>query len=146
MTLEALFTVCNATVLGGWLLLFFEPWWPRAARLASAILIPVLFSCVYIGLMIAFWSDHEGGGFGSIEQVQELFDVPGLLLAGWIHYLTFDLFIGGWQTRDAKRRGIRHRYIIPCLSLTLLFGPVGLACYLMVRRTAGPSDSLVASG
>jgi len=30
-----------------------------------------------------------------------------VLLAGWTHYLAFDLFIGGWEVRDAQRRGIR---------------------------------------
>jgi len=45
-----------------------------------------------------------------------------VLLAGWTHYLAFDLFIGGWEVRDAQRRGIPHLLIVPALVLTFLFG------------------------
>ena len=43
------------------------------------------------------------GGFGSLADVATLFGKPELLLAGWIHYLAFDLFIGAWEVRDAQR-------------------------------------------
>ncbi len=43
------------------------------------------------------------GGFGSLAEVALLFSNPHILLAGWIHYLAFDLFIGGWEVRDAQR-------------------------------------------
>jgi hypothetical protein len=56
-----------------------------------------------------------------------------LLLAGWVHYLAFDLFIGSWQVRDSQQRGIGHLFVIPCLVLTFLFGPAGLLCYLALR-------------
>ena len=56
-----------------------------------------------------------------------------LLLAGWIHYLCFDLFIGSWEVRDAKAQGISHWLVIPCLFLTFMFGPVGLLLYFALR-------------
>jgi len=31
--------------------------------------------------------------------VAQLFENRWLLLAGWVHYLAFDLFIGAWETR-----------------------------------------------
>ena len=43
-----------------------------------------------------------GGGYDSLAAVQRLFAVPELLLAGWLHYLAFDLFVGVWI---AKRAG-----------------------------------------
>lgn len=60
--------------------------------------------------------------------------LPGwLLLAGWVHYLAFDLFIGSWEVRDAQRHGLSHLLVVPCLALTFLFGPVGLLLYLGLR-------------
>ena len=56
-----------------------------------------------------------------------------MLLAGWIHYLAFDLFIGGWETRDAVRNGIPHLLVIPCLLLTFMLGPIGLLAYFALR-------------
>jgi hypothetical protein len=55
------------------------------------------------------------------------------LLAGWIHYLAFDLFVGSWLVRDAHLRGIAHGWVLPLLFLTFLFGPAGLLSYLGLR-------------
>jgi len=79
------------------------------------------------------------GGFSSLADVSKLFENPWALLAGWTHYLAFDLFIGGWEVRDAHDRGVPHLFIVPALVLTFLFGPAGLLVYLAIRalrRTA----------
>jgi hypothetical protein len=68
-----------------------------------------------------------------LQQVAALFSVPAALLAGWIHYLAFDLFIGSWEVRDSQRLKISHWLVVPCLVLTFLFGPIGLALYLLLR-------------
>ena len=54
-------------------------------------------------------------------------------MAGWIHYLAFDLFIGAWEVRDARRLGVPHMVVVPCLFFTLMAGPVGLALYFAMR-------------
>ncbi len=73
------------------------------------------------------------GGFGSLEEVALFFEDPYLLVAGWVHYLAFDLFIGAWEVRDARRLGLHHLIIIPCLLLTFLAGPTGLLLYFILR-------------
>lgn len=73
------------------------------------------------------------GGFGSLREVALLFEHDWMLLAGWVHYLAFDLFVGSWQVRDARRLGIPHAAVLPCLVLTLFLGPVGWLLYLGVR-------------
>jgi len=62
-----------------------------------------------------------------------LFQVDALLLGGWIHYLAFDLFIGSWEVRDARRLKIPHLMVVPCLLGTFLLGPIGLLAYLCLR-------------
>jgi hypothetical protein len=42
-----------------------------------------------------------------LSAVAMLFSNPWLLLAGWTHYLAFDLFIGSWKLRDARDCGCR---------------------------------------
>lgn len=133
VSLETLFTLVNAVAFGGWLLLLLAPRWRYSATLLAPVVVPGLFALVYVALMIGYWPQAPGGGFGSIAEVQTLFDVPGLLVAGWLHYLSFDLFIGSWQVRDAQRCGIRHGLVLPCLLLTFVLGPVGLGCYLALR-------------
>jgi hypothetical protein len=68
-----------------------------------------------------------------LADVRALFSNDFLLLAGWIHYLAFDLFIGSWEVRDARRLGIHHLTVVPCLVLTFMLGPVGLLLYLALR-------------
>jgi ABA4-like protein len=46
------------------------------------------------------------------ESVSALFENPWALLAGWTHYLAFDLFIGGWEIRDAQRRPTRYEPVV----------------------------------
>ena len=129
---EAVFSMASAAVLPGWLLLVLAPRWRWTARLVSAVLIPGLLAVLYAAIIAARWGSAEGG-FSSLADVQKLFADPWILLAGWIHYLVFDLFIGAWEVRDAGRLGIPHLMVVPCLVLTFLFGPVGLLLYGIVR-------------
>lgn len=50
-----------------------------------------------------------------------------VFLAGWAHYISFDLLVGQWIWRDALESGRNSRV---ALLLTWLAGPVGLTCYL----------------
>jgi len=129
---EAVFSMASAAVLPGWLLLVLAPRWRWTARLVSAVLIPGLLAVLYAAIIAARWGGAEGG-FSSLADVQKLFVDPWILLAGWVHYLVFDLFIGAWEVRDAQRLGIPHLLVVPCLVLTFLFGPVGLLLYGIVR-------------
>lgn len=135
MTVEGIFSICNTAVLPGWLLLVVLPRWKWTARLITSVMIPALLGLVYLYLVITQFG-KTAGGFGSLAQVQQLFQNPAMLLAGWIHYLAFDLFIGSWEVRDAQRLGLNHLLVIPCLALTFLFGPIGLMFYLLLRWAA----------
>ena len=132
MPLDLLFTLANTAVLPAWLLLLIAPRRRWSARLIGGVVVPLALALIYSFLIFRFWGEAEGG-FGSMEEVSLLFQQPGILAAGWIHYLAFDLFIGSWEVRDSQRLGIRHVYVVPCLLLTLLFGPAGLGLYLLVR-------------
>lgn len=129
MPLEMLFGLANLSVLPGWILLAAVPGWRWTQRYAS-LLVPLLLGPVYVWLLIENWG---AGGFDSLASVGQLFENPAVLLAGWIHYLIFDLFIGSWETRDARANRIPHVAVIPCLLCTFLLGPLGLALYLLLR-------------
>ena len=133
MTAEQLFSIANFVVLPGWLLLVAAPRWRWTQRIA-AIALPLALVALYLTLLILHFG-KSGGGFGSLAQVSKLFENPYLLLAGWIHYLAFDLFTGSWEVRDSERLRIAHPYVIPCLLLTFLFGPVGLLTWFLIRTS-----------
>lgn len=134
MTADDLFQLANPLALLGWLVLLVSPLAPRTAQAISAVAIPLLLSLAYAGLVLAFWWEAPGG-FGSLPEVQALFTHPHIALAGWVHYLAFDLFLGAWQVRTARGEGIPHWAVIPCLILTFLFGPAGLLAFAILRFT-----------
>jgi hypothetical protein len=131
MSLETLFSAASTLALAGWLLLILVPRYTLTQRVAG-LAIPISLSAAYLVIVATALPGAEGG-FGSLADVSILFAQPAALLGGWIHYLAFDLFIGGWETRDAARHGVPHLLVIPCLLLTFLLGPIGLLSYLAVR-------------
>jgi Domain of unknown function (DUF4281) len=134
MTAERLFSILNLITVAAWLPLVFLPraWW---ARRVVPLVVPGLLATIYVALVAATLPGSEGG-FSSLGDVATLFENPWALLAGWVHYLAFDLFIGGWEVRDAHRRGIPHLVVVPALVLTFLLGPAGLLFYLASRWLA----------
>ncbi len=128
---ETLFGASGKLAMAGWALLVFAPRWRWSQRIASLI-IPLTFAIVYLVLIVLYFAKSPGG-FGTLGQITQLFQNPWLLLAGWIHYLAFDLFLGAWQARQAKRLGISHFLVIPCLLFTFLFGPIGLLIFWAIR-------------
>ena len=132
MNAETLFSLCGNAVLPGWVLLILAPRWKWTTAFIASVLLPGLLGVVYLGLIVANVSKTEGS-FRSLAGVAALFQNPYLLLAGWVHYLAFDLFVGCWEVRDAQRTGVRHWFVIPCLVLTFLLGPAGLLAYFLVR-------------
>lgn len=132
MTPDQLFSVSNAAALAGWLILVFAGRLKWAAALVTGAIIPMLFGVLYASLIFAHWGESTGS-FSTLAGVAALFENHWLLLAGWIHYLAFDLFIGSWEVRDSAQNGIAHWMVIPCLVLTFLFGPIGLLLYFLLR-------------
>lgn len=132
MSAETLFSVTNTLALAAWILLIFAPRWRWTRRLVHSGAVPLLLAFAYVVLVVLFLGDGEGG-FGSIAEVSMLFANDWVLLAGWIHYLAFDLWVGAWEVSDSEKKGVPHYAVIPCLILTFLLGPAGLLAYFVVR-------------
>jgi hypothetical protein len=64
-----------------------------------------------------------------------LFTQPEIALAGWVHYLAFDLLIGAWIARMARAEGISHLLVLPLVALTFLFGPAGYLAFTLLRAS-----------
>src|SRR4051794_1498074 len=132
MSPETLFGACNKLALLAWLVLIFAGRRRWASGLVTAVFVPAVLALVYSVLIPLHWRDGDGN-FNTLSGVAALFANRWLLLAGWLHYLAFDLFVGSWEVRDAMRNRIPHWAVIPCLVLTFLFGPAGLLSYFVLR-------------
>jgi hypothetical protein len=132
MSPQLVFEIAQPVALVGWLFLLFSPLMPRLADRIGGYGIPIALAVVYL-VMLVVHSPGAEGGFGSLADVMALFTVPGLAMAGWLHYLALDLFVGGWEVRTARRESIPHWQVVACLVPTLLAAPVGLALFLALR-------------
>ena len=140
MTADQIFSAASSAALLGWLLLGFAVlrrndwlrdeiagrWWP----LGLAALYSVL---------ILFFFGRAPGGFDTLANVQLLFTSPWLALAGWVHYLAFDLFIGALTARRVMERGIPRLVLVVLLPATFLFGPLGLLLSEITMMLFAPS-------
>lgn len=134
MDATQLFSFANMLVLPAWVILIFAPRWRLGRDVLAGMAFPLALSLLYAVLFaMHVGSAPEGASFSSLAGVKAFMSMDWLLLVGWVHYLAFDLFVGAWEVRDAQRVGVPHLIMIPCLLLTFMAGPAGLALYLLVR-------------
>jgi hypothetical protein len=126
------FSAANNLAMAGWLAMLVAPrtrlvtWW------ICGLGIPGLLAALYALLMLLY-APHAEGGFSSLAQVALLFGHDGVLLAGWVHYLAFDMFIGAWMCRNAAAENMNPWAVRLYLPPTFLVGPVGLLLFFILR-------------
>lgn len=131
MDFEVSFSVAGLLAMLGWAALLFSPLIPTWSDRIAGIVIPVLLSAGYLSIVLLF--PPKSGGFGSFSEVTELFSHPEALMAGWVHFLAFDLFVGAWICEKGRSEHIRFWMVLPCLPVTFLFGPAGYLLFSAVR-------------
>ncbi len=135
---ERLFSLANAVAMLGWLVLLTLAWssnlrqrrGPVLRRLAGRFL-PLALAGVYLALLLVALPGASGG-FSTLAGVAQLFQSPMVLLAGWVHYLAFDLFVGAWISQRAERLAVHPLLTTVALLLTFLFGPLGFGFFLLL--------------
>ena len=133
MTPSTLFSLANALAASGWLVLAANALMRRGPMLWPARIVPVGLALGYVAV-VAFQLPKGGVDFGSLAGVQSLFGHPWWVVAGWVHYLAFDLLVGSWQTREAPALGMPRALLLACLFLTFMFGPVGWLLFIVASR------------
>lgn len=134
---SVLFKVANSIALIGWITI--------AVLHHNTLTYKITFNGIVLLLCLFYtsailWALNGSGGsadFGSLEGVMKLFTIPKAVLAGWIHYLAFDMMVGLTIVRSSAMHNINRLLVAPCLFFTFMFGPVGLLLYciiLMVKQ------------
>ncbi len=133
MTPTEVFSLANLTTMPMWILMILLPKWKVTRFLIDFKIIPVVLAIVYT--IYLFKAIQIGGGmdFGSLASVMALFTEENAVLAGWVHYLAFDLLVGMWIINQNKELGIHQLLIAPCLFLTFMFGPIGFVLFMIIK-------------
>lgn len=134
MPLDLLFRIASTVALVGWIVLALSPLKRGLAVLVARLLAAILCGGYAAVLVHALATGPVGKiDFNSLDGVMAMLRTREAALAGWVHYLAFDLFVGAWEAETAPQARVPHWLLLPCLALTFVAGPVGLLAYLVVR-------------
>jgi hypothetical protein len=143
MTASLLFSIANPVAMVGWIILIAAIFLKRPIwrdKIAGRWF-PLGLSAVYSVLIVFFFFQAEGG-FDTLENVQKLFTSPWAALAGWIHYLAFDLFMGSLIARRMMEAGLPRWPLVVLLPLTFMFGPMGYLGYELAKLALEKSETV----
>lgn len=140
MNAQVLFSAANYLAMFGWLLLIIQYVGKTKLEFLKKPVfgawIPVVLSVLYavvMGLTLAGVLPGSEGSFASIDGVRSLFESDFALLAGWVHYLAFDLFVGTIIARSAQEHGLSVFILLPIWFFTFMFGPLGYLLWRIMR-------------
>jgi len=141
MAIETWFVAAHAVAFAGWAALFALPWVGRRRAVLAARWATVPLCLLYLVFLLTHLKAIPTEAGYTLAAVALAFERPVLLLAGWIHYLVLDLFVGSWEAEHGGEAGVPYPLLLLCLFATMMIGPLGLLLYLGVaawkRRARG---------
>jgi hypothetical protein len=137
-TIEILYYWVNFGVLPFWLILIFFPQSNLCRYFVTSIFPILLLSGAYIFMLYkSYLSSYEFlinfDLYLSISNLSNLFSNETFLMLFWIHFVSINLFTGGWIVKDSQKFGINKIILFLPLLITYLIGPLGILVYWIVR-------------
>ena len=137
-TTEILYMWVNLGVLPFWLLIIFFPQSNLCRYFATSILPVFLLSGAYVFVLYkaylgSFDFDNNFSLYMGLSYVSELFKNEYYLLMFWIHFVSINLFVGGWILKDAQKLFVNKILLAFPLLITYLIGPIGVLVYWIIR-------------
>ena len=132
------FTLVFVAAAPFWALMIFAPAWSWTKR--------VMASPWSVTPPLVFWFIFALPNLGDLAPAvlkptlagwQEVVAEPAGMTAVWAQVIAWDLFIGRWMYHDSRERGIHPLVMGPLLVLAILFSPVAVPLYLVIRKVAG---------
>lgn len=122
-----------------WFLMIVLPTWKWTRPIVSSPLIALPAASIYVILLIPqVVTATTAVANPTLSSVMDLLTTPEGAALAWAHFIAFDLFVGAWQYRDGRDRGVHPLIMAPVLVLTILLAPLGFAVYLGIRYLARP--------
>ena len=137
-TIEILYYWVNLGVLPFWLLLIFFPQSQLCRYFVTSIFPIFVLSGAYIFMLYkSYLNGHDFYGnfdlYLGINNISNLFSDETFLIMFWTHFISINLFTGGWIVKDSQKFSISKIILIIPLVTTYLIGPLGLFVYWLIR-------------
>ncbi|WKK67598.1 ABA4-like family protein [Lutimonas zeaxanthinifaciens] len=135
-THSEVFSLANITAFLMWIPMIVLPKWKVTRFLIDFKVIPIFLAILYAFYIVQSILNGPAMDFGSLKAVMHLFTIEEAVLAGWLHYLVFDMLVGMWMLDKNKTLKIHQAIMAPCLLGTFMMGPVGFLLFMGVRKFA----------
>ena len=137
-TIETLYLWVNIGVLPLWLLIIFFPQSQLCKYIATSIFPIFLLGAVYFFVLYKSYLNSYNflGNFNlymGMNDLSDLFDDNSYLLLFWIHFISINLFTGGWILKDSQRFFMNKYLLAFPLIVIYLIGPIGLFFYWIIK-------------
>ena len=136
--IETLYYWVNFGVLPFWLMLLFFPQSSFCKYFVTSIFPILILSGTYLFILYKsylnnFDFENNFNLYFGINETSELFSNKYFLMMFWIHFVSINLFVGGWIVRDSQKFLINKILLIIPLLTTYLVGPLGILIYWLIR-------------
>ena len=137
-TIEMLYYWVNLGVLPFWLILIFFPNSNLSRYFVTSIFPILILSGSYVFILYKSYLNsydfvNNFSLYLGIDRLSDLFTDRSYLMMFWIHFISINLFTGGWIVRDSQKLSINRILVSIPLIITYLIGPIGLFFYWLIR-------------
>ena len=137
-TIEMLYYWVNLGVLPFWLILIFFPNSNLSKYFVTSIFPILILSGSYIFILYKSYLNsydfiNNFSLYLSIDHTLDLFNSKLYLMMFWVHFISINLFTGGWVVKDSQKLSINKILIAIPLIIIYLIGPIGLLFYWLIR-------------
>ncbi len=137
-TLEMLYFWVNLGVLPFWLILIFFPQSNLSRYFVTSFFPIFVLAGTYIFVLYKSYLNsydfiNNFNLYFGIENVLDLFSNKNFLILFWIHFISINLFVGGWIVKDSQKFMINKVLISLPLIITYFIGPIGLLIYWLIK-------------
>ena len=138
LTIENIYLWTNFGVLPFWLMLIIIPNLGITRFLINSIILPLILAIAYVYILYQTIMLKEPlldlfKIYTSLDNLYALLSTETFLLIFWIHFVTLNLFVGSWMSRDAIKFNIKRSVVLIPLILVYFAGPVGIVLYWILR-------------
>ena len=138
LTLGALYYFSNAIAYFNWFFLIAMPDSKMNKFLDRTKIIVIILGLIHgILFFYGLYTYAEFTDFLSLEGLHSLYDRPLATIISWEHMLAYDLVAGMWMAKDAKRRGLTRKIMVPVLFFVSYMGPIAFVPYMVIRWMKG---------
>ncbi len=137
-TIEMIYLWSNLGILPLWFALIFFPQSQLSKVFVTSIFPIFILSLTYAYLLYMSFI----GGYDFLQNfklylglnnVSNLFENQYFLILFWVHFLSINLFCGGWIVKDSQLFNMNKILVSIPLIITYLIGPIGLVFYWVIR-------------